>query len=157
MKSGLYGEGQISNGLVFNWSSFIYSYSPNHLKTGLFKIRTFLSRFQMVGLPDFRSHSKSEPFLTQPLFDYSKSRLVRISDPQCNFDFFKQKLTNIRKVFIVEYSWDPNIEKPRHFCVRFLNGRNNNELGKSSKDKKLQKNTKYLKTICDACDWASYK
>ena len=35
----------------------------------------------MVGLPDFRSHSKSGPFSTQPLFYYWKSRLVRISDP----------------------------------------------------------------------------
>ena len=27
-----------------------------------------LSGFQMVGLPDFRSHSKSRPFATQPFF-----------------------------------------------------------------------------------------
>ena len=31
-----------------------------------------LSGFQMVGLLDFRSHSKSGPFATQPLFDHSK-------------------------------------------------------------------------------------
>ena len=37
----------------------------------------------MVELPDFRSHSKSRPFGTQPLFDHSKSRLVWISDPHC--------------------------------------------------------------------------
>ena len=37
----------------------------------------------MVGLSDFRSHSKSRPFATQPLFDHSKSRLVRISDLHC--------------------------------------------------------------------------
>ena len=37
----------------------------------------------MVELLDFRSHSKSRPFATQPLFDHSKSRLVRISDPNC--------------------------------------------------------------------------
>ena len=35
----------------------------------------------MVGLPDFRSHSKSKTFATQPLFEHSKSRLVWISDP----------------------------------------------------------------------------
>ena len=38
----------------------------------------------MVGLPDFRSHSKSGPFATQPLFNHIKSRLVWISDPHCN-------------------------------------------------------------------------
>ena len=37
----------------------------------------------MVGLPDFRSHSKSRPFANQPLFDHCKSRLVWISDPHC--------------------------------------------------------------------------
>ena len=35
----------------------------------------------MVGLPDFRSHSKPRPFATQPLFDPWKSRRVRISNP----------------------------------------------------------------------------
>ena len=36
--------------LDFKWSGFSYVqiYSPNHLKTGPFKIGTFLSRFQMV-------------------------------------------------------------------------------------------------------------
>ena len=67
---------------------------PTIKKTGPFEIWTFLSRlqidfdklsgFQMVGLPDFRSCSKSRPFATQPIFDHSKSRLVRISDPHCN-------------------------------------------------------------------------
>ena len=37
----------------------------------------------MIGLLDFRSNSKSGPFASQPLFDYSKSRLVWISDPHC--------------------------------------------------------------------------
>ena len=38
-------EGQISNDTVFKWSvfSYGYSYGPNHLKTGPFKIWTFLS------------------------------------------------------------------------------------------------------------------
>ena len=44
------------------------------------------SRFQIVGLPDFRSHSKSRPSATQPLLDHLKSRLGRISDP--NFTTF---------------------------------------------------------------------
>ena len=35
----------------------------------------------MVGLPNFRSQSKSRPFATQPLLDHSKSKLGRISDP----------------------------------------------------------------------------
>ena len=37
----------------------------------------------MVGLLDFRSHSKSRPFANQPLFDHLKSRLVQILDPHC--------------------------------------------------------------------------
>ena len=74
--------------------SYCYSHSPNHLKTGPYEIQTFLSEiqivfdkmaaicwFQMVGLLDFGSHSKSRPFEAQPLFDHSKSRLVWISDP----------------------------------------------------------------------------
>ena len=48
--------------LDFKWSGFIYgySYSPNHAKT-----QTFLSGFQMLGLPFFRFYSKSGPFATQ--------------------------------------------------------------------------------------------
>ena len=38
---------------------------------------------KMARLLDFRSHSKSGPFVTQSLFDHSKSRLVRILDPHC--------------------------------------------------------------------------
>ena len=49
LKSGIF-EGWISNGPFFKWLGFSYgySYSPNHLKTGPFQIRTFLSGFQMV-------------------------------------------------------------------------------------------------------------
>ena len=36
-----------------------------------------------IGLPDFRSHLKSGPSATQPLFNHSKSRLFQISDSQC--------------------------------------------------------------------------
>ena len=57
------------------------NYILNHLKNGPIEIQTFLSpfsngfwqnashltRFQMVGLPDFRYHSKSGPFATRPL------------------------------------------------------------------------------------------
>ena len=78
----------------FNWLGFSYGYGPNHLKTRPYEIWTFsndfwqndvhLSRFQKVGQSDFRSHLKSGPFPTQPLFDHSKSRLVRISDPHCS-------------------------------------------------------------------------
>ena len=38
-----------------------------------------------VGLLDFRSHLKYGPFTIQPLFHFSKSRLVLISDPHCNY------------------------------------------------------------------------
>ena len=93
LKSRLF-EDRISNGPVFKWLGFSYSYSPNHLKTRGFKIRTFLSRFQIVcdkmapicldfkwlGFHIFRCHSKSRPFATQPLLDHLKSRLGWISD-----------------------------------------------------------------------------
>ena len=51
---------------------------------------------QMVGLPDFRSHSKSGPFATQPVFDHWKSRLVWISDPQCIFSIVPKYLREYR-------------------------------------------------------------
>ena len=38
----------------------------------------------MTGFLDFRSHSESWPFANHPLFDHSKTRLVRISDPNWN-------------------------------------------------------------------------
>ena len=85
LKSGLF-EGQISNGLVL---------AINHSKTNVFDRFSngfwqnggHLSGFQIVGLPDFRSHLKSRPFATQPVLDHSKSRLGRISDPHCSPDF----------------------------------------------------------------------
>ena len=48
----------------------------------------------MVGLPDFRFHSKYRPFVTQLLFDHSKSRLILISDPHC--------ITNFSSAFFVD-------------------------------------------------------
>ena len=57
----------------------------------------FLSRYQIVWLPDFRSHLKSRLFATQPLFNHSKSRLVRISGPHCIF-----VLVNFRETFYNE-------------------------------------------------------
>ena len=48
----------------------------------------FLTKWQpfvwMVGLSDFRSHSKSGSFATQLLFEHLKSRLVQISDSRCS-------------------------------------------------------------------------
>ena len=76
LKSWLF-EGRISNGPVFKWLGLSngYSHSPNHSKIGSFEIRMFFI--------DFRCHSKSRSFATQPLLDHSKSRLGRISDPHC--------------------------------------------------------------------------
>ena len=45
----------------------------------------------MVGLPDLRSHSKSGPFETKPLFDHSKSRLGPISPMNCPYPWFLPK------------------------------------------------------------------
>ena len=96
LKSGLF-EGPILNGLVLKGSGFSlgYSYGPNYSKSWHFcpdfkwfltKWRPFvMSWFQMVALPDFRSHSKSRPFANQPLYDHLKSRLVQISDPTVIF------------------------------------------------------------------------
>ena len=59
------------------------------MKTRSYETRTFMFRFQMVFdkmtaiCPDFRSHLKSGPIATQPIFDHCKSRLVWISDPHC--------------------------------------------------------------------------
>ena len=58
---------------------------PDHLKSGhsvrisngSWKNGGHLSGFQIVGLLDFRSHSKSRPFPNQPLFDQS--------DPTCKW------------------------------------------------------------------------
>ena len=57
-----------------------------------------LSRFQLVGLPDFWSHSKSIPFATQSLFGHSKSRLVGISDPHCKNVYFLAHAYNIQQI-----------------------------------------------------------
>ena len=97
LKSRLF-EDLISNGPVSKWSSF-YSYSngPHHLKTGPFKIWTFLSRFQMVFekmviiWPDLKSRSKSRPFASWPRFDDSKSGLVYISNTHCIINSQKDK------------------------------------------------------------------
>ena len=66
-------------------------YGPNLSKTRPFKIRTFLSGFQLAFgkmaaiWPDFRCHLKSRPFATQPLLNHSKYRLVWVSDPHWTF------------------------------------------------------------------------
>ena len=65
----------------FKGLGFSYSYGPNQLvSNGFWQNGRHLLGFQMIGLPDFRSHSKSRPFANQPLFDHSKSRLVQLSN-----------------------------------------------------------------------------
>ena len=81
----------------------------------------------MVGLPNFRSHSKSRPFLAKPLFDHSKSRLVWNSDPHCRFNshsptnFFQVKFHIILVFYYfyvlhfstnLTYIWLSHINKP---------------------------------------------
>ena len=90
LKSGIF-EGSISNGRAL---AMAIALVPTIWKQAHSKFRHFcrdfkwfwqngdhLSRFQMVGLPDFRFHSKSRPLQPTPLFDHSESRLVLISDP----------------------------------------------------------------------------
>ena len=55
-----------------------------------------LFRFQMAGLLNLRSHSKSRPFANRPLFNHSKSRQVRISDPHCIL--FCEKILNLHDI-----------------------------------------------------------
>ena len=43
------------------------------ISNGFWQNGGYLLGFQMVGLPDFRSHSKSGLFQTQSLFEHSKS------------------------------------------------------------------------------------
>ena len=117
-QSGLF-EYHISNSAGFNALGYNYfnSYGTNHLKTGPYKIQTFLSRFQMcffflqnsshlsgfqmVGLLYFRSHLKSRPYANQTLFNHLKSRLFRISCTHCtvidNYSNDCLKLTIILK------------------------------------------------------------
>ena len=90
LKSGLFEGPRFSNGRALAmaialvptiWNLDIFVPILNvFLKNG-----SYLSIFQMVGLPDFRSHLKSEPCATQPPFDHLKFRLVQISDPHCIF------------------------------------------------------------------------
>ena len=76
----------------FKWSGFSYGYDVFVWLSNCFWWNgTHLSGFQMFGLRDFKPHSKSRPFSTQPLFDHSKSRLVRISDPYCTMVRFMSK------------------------------------------------------------------
>ena len=44
---------------------------------GFWQNGAHLSGLKMVRLPEHRSHSKSGPIATQPLFDHTKSRLVQ--------------------------------------------------------------------------------
>ena len=95
LKSRLF-EGEISNGLVFKWfwlSNGRALARPivivptirklDHSKSGHFcpDFKWFLTKwgpvvcYQTVGLPDFRSHLKSGPFATQPLFDHIQASL----------------------------------------------------------------------------------
>ena len=79
LKSRLF-EGWISNGLVFKWLGFSFSYSPNHSKSRRFwpDYKWFLTKWlpivQISNDWSLWSHSKSRLFATQPLLDHSNSR-----------------------------------------------------------------------------------
>ena len=49
------------------------------------KMAAICPDFEMVGIPDLRTHSKFKPFANQPLSDHLKSRHVLISYPHCKF------------------------------------------------------------------------
>ena len=85
LKSRLF-EDRISNGPVFKGLGYrvCYSYGPDpfenrtiqnqdifvQILNGFWKNGGHMTQFKMVGLRDFRSHSKSGPYANQPLFDY---------------------------------------------------------------------------------------
>ena len=85
---------QFSNGWALAMALVPTIGKPDHLKSGhFFRISndflqndSHLSGFQMGGIPDFRCHSKSRPFATQPVFppfkiqtrSYFRSRLYTI-------------------------------------------------------------------------------
>ena len=79
--TGWYSNGQSRtshiNWTIWNPDFFVW------ISNSVWQNGGHLSGFQMVGLPDFRSHSKSRPFATQPLLNHLKSRLGRISDSHC--------------------------------------------------------------------------
>ena len=78
---------QFSNGQALAMATIPAIQKPDHSKYRYFcpdfnwfwQNGGHLSRFQMVGFPDFRSRLKSGPFANQPLFNHLKSTLVRIS------------------------------------------------------------------------------
>ena len=74
-------EGQISNGFWQKWQPFVC------ISNG--------------WLQDFRSHSKSGPFATQPIFNHSKSRLVQISDPHCILTIFRMLFPGVLVLHLV--------------------------------------------------------
>ena len=74
---------QFSNGRAVTFDIAIVptirsTYIFVRISNGFWQNGGHLSGIQIL---DFRSHWKSGPFATQPLFDYLISRLVRISDP----------------------------------------------------------------------------
>ena len=79
------------------------TYSVYHdVLTDYSKSRNFCLVFNVLGqngshlsgITNFRSHSKSRPFSTQPLSNHLKSRLFRISDPHRTFGHSSPDLFN---------------------------------------------------------------
>ena len=91
-----------------------------------------LSSVQMARLTDFRSHSKSGPFATQPLFDHLKSRLVLISDAHCIILHWK-KVSSAYQVYFHYFDHNRVIEWQiqQTFCkckiLEKINGTDNNK------------------------------
>ena len=52
------------------------------ISNGKCKMVAILVSFQMIGVPDFRSHLKSRPLVNQPPLGHSKSGCVPILDPR---------------------------------------------------------------------------
>ena len=82
LKSGLLGR--ISNGQALAMAMALRNTNIFVRISNVFfflQKGTHLSGFQMVGLPDFRSHWKSRLFVTKLRFDDSKSRLFQFQIP----------------------------------------------------------------------------
>ena len=68
-------EDQISNGLALAIAIVPTIQNPDvfvQISNVFWQNGSHLSGFQMIGLPEFRSHWKSRPFATQPVLDHSR-------------------------------------------------------------------------------------
>ena len=105
LKSGLSNDQALTVAIAIApaiWNLDIFVWISN----GFWQNGGHLSGFQMVGLPNFRSHLKSGPFATQPFFNHSESKLVWISDSHCSTLHIK----SVTQGYTIQISIEKNSE-----------------------------------------------